>query len=198
MERASYIRLPEFLSPEENLQIFDYANFHQLSFVDSKVTPDAVNFRRSAVLYDLDDIGIKFESRIGELMPEVLEQFSILPPTQLRFETQLTVSNDGDFFKPHIDNGTLEISHRIVTYVYYFHRVPQAYRGGQLRLYDLELFKDLNPKNNLLVLFPSWVLHEVLPVICPSRQFADGRFTINGWVGNTTNFVAPKQSVPSG
>jgi SM-20-related protein len=32
------------------------------------------------------------------------------------------------------------------------------------------------------VLFPSQYLHEVLPVRCPSHQFVDSRFTLNGWV----------------
>jgi Rps23 Pro-64 3,4-dihydroxylase Tpa1-like proline 4-hydroxylase len=31
------------------------------------------------------------------------------------------------------------------------------------------------------VLFPSSLVHEILPVQCSSRKFADSRFTLNGW-----------------
>jgi SM-20-related protein len=30
--------------------------------------------------------------------------------------------------------------------------------------------------------FPSWVLHEVRPVSCPSKRFVDSRFAINCWL----------------
>jgi Rps23 Pro-64 3,4-dihydroxylase Tpa1-like proline 4-hydroxylase len=35
---------------------------------------------------------------------------------------------------------------------------------------------------NQIVFFPSETLHEVLPVECPSGEFADSRFTVNGWL----------------
>ncbi|MGB8690572.1 MAG: proline hydroxylase, partial [Microcoleus sp.] len=35
------------------------------------------------------------------------------------------------------------------------------------------------------VFFLSRYMHEVLPVSCPSKAFADSRFTINGWVRRT-------------
>jgi Rps23 Pro-64 3,4-dihydroxylase Tpa1-like proline 4-hydroxylase len=36
-------------------------------------------------------------------------------------------------------------------------------------------------------------MHEVLPIYCASRAFADSRFTINGWIrrwGVIPNFVS--------
>lgn len=33
-----------------------------------------------------------------------------------------------------------------------------------------------------IIFFLSRYMHEVLPVKCPSRNFADSRFTINGWI----------------
>ena len=89
----------------------------------------------------------------------------------------------------------------MLTYVYYFHREPVAFRGGQLRLYDsqvesarwrpAETFSELQPENNMLVLFPSRVMHEVLPTYCSSREFADGRFTLNGWVRDQASQNGP-------
>jgi SM-20-related protein len=45
-----------------------------------------------------------------------------------------------------------------------------------------ETYTDVEPHNNSILFFPSYVLHEVLPIRCPSGAFADGRFTLNGWV----------------
>ena len=60
------------------------------------------------------------------------------------------------------------------------------------RLYDEKIdnnylkqansFKKIAPKNNSIIFFLSRYWHEVLPVNCPSKNFADGRFTINGWL----------------
>jgi SM-20-related protein len=36
--------------------------------------------------------------------------------------------------------------------------------------------------HNTFVVFPSWVLHEVLPVSCPTKQFIDSRFALNFWL----------------
>jgi Rps23 Pro-64 3,4-dihydroxylase Tpa1-like proline 4-hydroxylase len=38
------------------------------------------------------------------------------------------------------------------------------------------------PQQNQIVFFPCSVLHEITPVECPSRAFADSRFTLNGWL----------------
>jgi Rps23 Pro-64 3,4-dihydroxylase Tpa1-like proline 4-hydroxylase len=40
----------------------------------------------------------------------------------------------------------------------------------------------LTPPQNSIVFFPSSYLHEVMPVSCPSRAFADSRLTVNGWL----------------
>jgi Rps23 Pro-64 3,4-dihydroxylase Tpa1-like proline 4-hydroxylase len=78
--------------------------------------------------------------------------------------------------------------------VYYFHRKPKAFFGGQLRLYPLikaeagayvdaeaGAYVDIEPQSDSVVFFPSWFPHEVLPVHCESGAFADGRFSINCW-----------------
>src|SRR5262249_19683336 len=40
----------------------------------------------------------------------------------------------------------------------------------------------ITPRQNTLVLFQSSYDHEVMPVRCPSRKFANSRFTVNGWI----------------
>ena len=77
---------------------------------------------------------------------------------------------------------------RIISAVYYFNCVPKSFSGGILRIYsfvgdkDTGAFIDIEPTHDMLAFFPSWVLHEVLPVVCPSGRLEDSRFAINCWV----------------
>ena len=86
---------------------------------------------------------------------------------------------------------------RLLSAVYYFHREPKRFTGGQLRLHrstpdddpsDPEPIRnpadqiDIEPKRNSLLVFPSWASHEVLPVDCPSSRFEDHRFAVNIWL----------------
>jgi len=34
----------------------------------------------------------------------------------------------------------------------------------------------------MILFFDSHLIHEVLPLNVPSGEFADGRFTLNGWL----------------
>jgi len=40
----------------------------------------------------------------------------------------------------------------------------------------------IEPAQNRLVVFPSFVRHEVRKISCPSHDFADSRFSINCWL----------------
>jgi SM-20-related protein len=192
IERAPYIRIPDFLAPDENQAVLDYALSRQSSFDRSRVETGVADYRHSQVLLDLGGLSIDVEGRIREIMPDVVNYFGIKLPAAWRLETQLTTHNDGGYFKVHNDNGSPGTADRLLTYVYYFHRAPVAFAGGQLRLYDSKIesgfwiaadtFAEIKPENNTLLLFPSRLFHEVVPTRCESREFADGRFTINGWV----------------
>ncbi len=192
VELARYIRIPGFLSKDDNSHVTDYAIRRQRDFVESKLDMSAPNYRRSKILPTFRDIGMVLEQRLSEILPEALGYLGLAAPERPAFETQLTTHNDGGYLKIHNDNGSPLTSSRVLSYVYYFHREPPAFRGGQIRIYDSQVvsnfwvaadtFVDLQPENNMMLLFPSRLLHEVLPISCPSRRFADGRFTLNGWV----------------
>ncbi len=192
VERARYIRIPGFLPREENSHVIDYATQRQSDFVESKLDIDVPDYRKSKILPTFCDIGIDLEQRLSEILPEVFGHLGLAMPEQPTFETQLTTHNDGGYLKIHNDNGSPITSTRMLSYVYYFFREPRAFHGGQIRIYDSKVvsnfwvaadtFVDLQPENNMMLFFPSRLLHEVLPIACPSRRFDDGRFTLNGWV----------------
>jgi SM-20-related protein len=74
--------------------------------------------------------------------------------------------------------------------IYYFAETPRRFGGGELRLYGFaDPFRgsarpivDVAPDTDKLVIFPSWLDHEVLPVHLPSTAWRDGRFTANCWI----------------
>jgi Rps23 Pro-64 3,4-dihydroxylase Tpa1-like proline 4-hydroxylase len=103
-------------------------------------------------------------------------------------EAQLTASNDGDFFCPHSDNSHEKVVSRTLTFVYFFHREARPFEGGELLLHDsygdcqTGNYQTIVPQQNQVVFFPCSALHEITPVVCPSKAFADSRFTLNGWL----------------
>ncbi len=110
------------------------------------------------------------------------------------FEMEMVASHDGCYFTMHADNSYPQTTFRQVSCVYYFHREPKPYRGGELRIYDTQrqkphppilygTYDEVIPTNNSIVFFSSSCLHEILPVFSPSQAFADSRFTINTWLG---------------
>ena len=198
VERAPYVRIPDFLTADENRCLLDYAVRRQNDFVPSSLDVETPDYRKSLVLEKFDDLGIDLDQRIGEILPELFVHFGLAKPDEPSFETQFTTHNDGGYLRVHNDNGSAITSNRVLTYVYYFFREPAAFRGGQIRIYDSTIrnnfwvaadsFVDLDPANNMILFFPSRLVHEVLPISCPTRRFADGRFTLNGWVKD----VAPR------
>ncbi|HBL13914.1 MAG TPA: proline hydroxylase [Cyanobacteria bacterium UBA11162] len=192
-ENAS-VQLDNFLTAEENHKLLEYAIQHQSSFVSS-LTVDiddtfhlSPNHRRSLMLETRADICELIIHRIHQVISDVRNQL-LLPSFAISgIDSSLTAHNDGHFYKLHKDNNSIRLATREITFVYYFSREPKPFTGGELRIYysqvkkNLFAFKQIEPRNNSIVFFPSRYLHEILPINCPSQNFADSRFTINGWI----------------
>jgi SM-20-related protein len=197
---AQCVVLDEFLAPQELDELVHYALEHEAEFQSSAVVspngdPGVIdyNHRRSRVLMDLGKHEQVILERIRCVLPKVLDQIGIeeFPVTDV--EAQITASNDGDFFGAHSDDSEETIASRRVTFVYFFHREPRQFEGGELRLHDSPgserhlttgSYQTIMPQQNQIVFFPCSRLHEITQVECPSRAFADSRFTLNGWLHN--------------
>lgn len=193
VENAS-VQLDNFLTAEENHQLLEYALQHESDFVSS-LTVDlddtfhlSQNHRRSLMLPSCPDVASLVIHRIHQVFPEVRNQL-LLPSFPIAgIDASLTAHNDGHFYKLHKDNNSIRLATREITFVYYFCKETKPFTGGELRIYynqvkkNLFAFKQIEPRNNSIVFFPSHYLHEILPVHCPSHHFADSRFTINGWI----------------
>jgi Rps23 Pro-64 3,4-dihydroxylase Tpa1-like proline 4-hydroxylase len=189
---SRFLQIDDFLPPDVHRRLSDYAISRENDFVSTKVDSTDVNYRASSVLYQFPEFEALFRERLRAQLPRFLEHFGLAPFEPPQIEVQLTAHNDGNYYRVHNDNGSPQTANRQLTYVYYFNREPKAYSGGELRLYDSRIennyyiradsFRDVEPRNNSIVLFQSHCLHDVLPVRCPSRRFEDGRFTVNGWL----------------
>ncbi len=190
---AQYIQFDNFLATEEHQQLLNYALSTQSKFISSSTTDNRNDYRKSKLVYHPDANLLQFlTNRIYAVLPEVLQKLGLSPFTVARMDTQLTSSNDGEFYKVHDDNSSETTATRQLTYVYYFYREPKPFTGGELKIYNNEIenhywtrgegFEIVEPRNNSIVFFFSGYEHEVLPVHCPSKAFADSRFTLNGWM----------------
>lgn len=192
------ILLDEFLVAQEWAGMLQYTLGRQADFTRSGVldaggaSRSDNSYRRSLVLYDLSGCENLFIDRITSYLPHVLARLHLPPFSISRYELQLTATNNNQFFKPHRDNDSDSVRTRELTFVYYFSREPRQFSCGALRLYDSQLddsgeitagpSQTIHPTQNQILFFPSECLHEVLPVECPSGEFQDSRFTVNGWI----------------
>ncbi len=189
--------LDEFLLPQELAELLRFTLQSTHLFAKSEVIRhDGVieidgEHRRSRVLFDLGPFHDLFRMPLLTFLPYVLARLGTTRFPVTSVEIQLTATNHQEFFRAHSDNITEGTLGRQLTFVYFFHREPRRFSGGELRIFDTEtsprpsntpaLYRLVYPLQNQVVFFPSAYLHEILPVICPSRQFADSRFTVNGW-----------------
>jgi Rps23 Pro-64 3,4-dihydroxylase Tpa1-like proline 4-hydroxylase len=197
--RAQCVVLDEFLTPQELDELVNFTLLHEREFQNSEVIspsgePGVVDYshRRSRVLMEMGKHRDIIVERMQGVLPRVMAQLELEEFPVRHVETQITASNDGDFFGVHSDDAQEMIASRRLTFVYFFHREPRAFAGGELRLHDSRWiaeqqikagsYESIVPRQNQMVFFPCSLLHEITAVECPSRAFADSRFTVNGWL----------------
>jgi SM-20-related protein len=196
--RQPYLKWAEWLVFEELVSLIEFTNAREEAFRTSRVVntregDDRVvpYHRRSRLLTEVGPWGPLMADRMRAFLPRILDGLGYRPSTITRVETQITASNDGDFFRPHNDNAHAKVPTREITYVYFFHREPKPFTGGELVIYDAPVssaFRDprralrIVPEQNEIVFFRSGKMHEVLDVHCRSCAFRDSRFTVNGWL----------------
>ncbi|MEL6202941.1 MAG: 2OG-Fe(II) oxygenase [Pseudomonadota bacterium] len=200
---ASYVQIDDFLTPAENRKLIEYTLASEADFEGSKVylegkKSEAHETRKSRVNFKIRESEWRdiFLKRLNLHLSHVGASLGLDTSGVNDSEIQLTASNDGDFFLAHADSDKSDpdTKARYVTFVYYFFRSPQAFSGGNLLFYHThpedvaapsENVTSVKPVNNMMVVFASDRWHEVDMVSCPSRELADSRFTINGWLRRT-------------
>lgn len=92
-----------------------------------------------------------------------------LPKTNLDY-TLLQSYGNGDYYKSHSDEG-------LITAVTVLHKTPKEYTGGQLTFPEYDNYT-VDLKSNQMIMFPSGILHEVLPIKRSKNNFDGNRFTV--------------------
>ena len=130
-----------------------------------------------------------FLDRVMARFGELTASLGVRPFAVADIEAELVAYNDGAFFVRHMDTRfdyreAGKDIHRMLSLVYYFHREPRGFAGGELELYPMLPGEPrvIEPLSNRLIAFPSFLPHEVRRVSCPSGAFADSRFAINVWL----------------
>ncbi|HEX8012374.1 MAG TPA: 2OG-Fe(II) oxygenase [Casimicrobiaceae bacterium] len=190
--RHPVVQIDSFLTGSPLAWLMELAFAGESRFVPSRVSDGKEDYRHSLILGAPDAVRELFVSKITAVMPEVMPKLRLGGFPVGAIECQITASIDGSYFKVHTDAGPNETSKRQLTYVYYFNREPKRFAGGELRVYDdtirngkfaaTDSFQVIGPRHNSIVFFQAAVMHEVMPVHVPSKQFRDSRFTVNGWI----------------
>jgi len=190
----------DFLAPAERARMLEWALANEANFTVSRIFGDVVNPRRvSRSLTDLGPMREVLKARARALLPGAFADTGTPPFDVASLELEMVAYGDGARFAPHSDmpigprrrslgeeeRGSIN---RRLSGVYYFHREPKGFTGGALLLHRFGSEGgpgdrvEIAPVQNSFVLFPSWVVHEVAPVLCPTNDFADHRFAVNIWL----------------
>lgn len=187
-----YALIDDFLSPSQLSELLSYSINKYPEFVSTINSANDPDYRRSLYLPHFPEFSDLMISLVRKITPQIISHLRIDNFEIGAIESQLTAHNHGNYYKIHNDSGSPDTDTRVLTYVYYYHREPKGFTGGELVIYNSKIengcyvaddsHKAIQPTNNTIVFFPSYCMHEVLPVTCPSEYFTDSRFTINGWV----------------
>jgi SM-20-related protein len=149
--------------------------------------------RRSFYLRDFGPFRGPIKAFVNAIVGPALKALHVIEPQVKPKEFEITAYPDGGHIGEHIDTRTKKNNVRILSCIYYFAATPRRFDGGELRLYGFPKpnfggipapasFVDIEPRTDTLVVFPSWLRHQVLPVRVASGAWADSRFTVNCWV----------------
>ena len=202
-----FARFTDFLSAEERDWLLAETAAAPQCFVparigDSEVFPD---YRLAFVAESPLDRAIRrwFDPKLRAALPSTLTRLAS-DSRGLRqdrvadfgFETSVTMHQAGGLYQGHKDARDTGIrAHRRLSFVLYYGREPRRFEGGDLLLHDTTYEEGLDeevgtytrfaPLANSLVIFPSDSAHEVTRIVSATGEpldFADCRFTVNGWI----------------
>ncbi|MFD9406532.1 2OG-Fe(II) oxygenase [Streptomyces sp. NPDC059989] len=193
---APVCRFENFLGAERAGSLLEYAisrqdDFNAGTVLDPLSGQVSHKGRSSLVLPVTSSV---FSAHLADCLPlvqELLGHQAALTQTL----TVLTAHGEGGHYGVHTDASRVRDVGTALSAVYYLHRKPRGFEGGQLRLYDTllggggaqpaESYRTIEPEHDTIVFFPAAAFHEVVPSTCPSGRFADHRFTLTTWISDS-------------
>lgn len=195
---ARFVRVNDLLTPEEIVQLWQTVAPDGSPFEQARIGKEGgvtdLRVRYAALMCEPEPLREWFLRRLDDAIAreDVLMRLGIEPFEVGRRELQVTRHVHGGFYRMHRDASASEAATtgRALTYVYYFHRHPRPFSGGDLLMFDQDqaghrdpslAFTRLAPLHNSVVFFAPDRLHAVTNVGCASSDPLDGRWTVNGW-----------------
>jgi Rps23 Pro-64 3,4-dihydroxylase Tpa1-like proline 4-hydroxylase len=195
LRRARHVVIDDFLSPAEHQDMLVLATASEQNFQAGTIAGGELEHRQNLVIENFGDSAHAklIQNRVLVWYPVLARALGVPVVPVGVVESQLTAARSGQFYKLHADVGP--DCPRALSCIYYMHRQPRGFAGGELRLYDCieqdgqsrpaETFEVVDVVSNRLVVFPSGEFHEAMPVRCRSGEFADSRFAITTWIHRT-------------
>ena len=190
---APFVRVRSFLPPDEHAALLALFLAGRERFVlPGRSGRGYVNRgTRRALVPDgrmMAEVQPGFEPRLRKLVEDTLPRLGTGSLGAYRVEVQVSAYLAGGFYRAHsdvADERPNEPEVRRINCLYYLHRQPKPFTGGDLLLHDGKVantFTRIEPSDNSIVLFPSRCVHEVTLVECDPGDFGAGRFTVNSYV----------------
>jgi len=189
------VKYEDVLPANQNADIFALAIASEASFLnsstygDNKAPGSTHSYRKSVTMKKgmFDSAKHIFEKLTNELLDEVCRGLGLEPFAIQEIELGMTAHNDGDYYLWHQDTYNQEVRPRVISFVYYFHKLPKPYSGGELAIYPKNLSPEvIVPQNNMMVFFRSGDLHEVRKIVNPGAAFENCRFSVHGFIRRKT------------
>ena len=148
--------------------------------------------------------------RIAPLLSSIQERLRLGPKAPRFTQLALAAYPHGGFGVAHSDGGPRAYPQLRLNAVYFFHRQPLAFAGGDLLLYDTDIengtpsrfaFSRIAPTSNSLVLLPPSYFHAVTQVASRSRALHDARLSALlsiRWRRAKGRTAAERQTAPHG
>ncbi len=200
LHAAPFVQIKSFLPKSRRQEVLDYVIKKEDYFepsLDQRQNPEK---RNTLALPDLGNLKPILEGWLTDVARSSFARLGLQHFDISRIETKFTNHLDGCFFRHHQDVGRNQPTVRRISYLYYFHRAPKRFEGGDLllcdsdtflRKYNVADFTRIEPVDNSLVLFPSadyharhqWCyVHETLPTGA-LRSLATSMNDDEGWSG---------------
>ena len=186
---APFVRVRNFLPADEHAALLSRMlagreHFGEPAGVGAGYVPDPMTRNNSeANRRFAAEAQLGFEPRLRKLAEDASPRLGMRVLGAYRLDLKVRTYQTGEFYAAHSDFSEGDSTPREINYVYYLHRRPKSFSGGDLLLHDgagVSSFTRLEPEDNSIVLFPSRCVHEVTKVECDPGDFGAGRFSLNG------------------
>ena len=194
-----FVWMKSFLAPGECDRLLALGAARRECFTPAKVgDPSAmrvdpeVRMTLEADPRTMEEVRPRIGPKIRSVLPDVLARLGMPGLDRYGMSMGMRVYLGGGFYRAHADSLSTGHRSRVLSFVYFFHREPRRFSGGDLLLYDTDVdtyawtctaFSRIVPLRNSIVFFPSACWHQVCPVQCETDDFGDGRWAVNGHVG---------------